>query len=310
MQPMNLDDVAVFLRVVELGSLSAAARERDAPVSQVSRALARLESLAQARLLHRTTHSLALTEAGTALVEHGRAMLSSLDALHGELDTTAQRIRGTVHIGASPAMANFFIVPELPLLAQRHPELQVAMHVDDRYVDMAKQGLDVAIRTGALSSDNLVARRIGSHGRRLFAAPSYLARHGTPQSLADLAAHRLIVNSSIPAFNRWLFRVNGEPVVYQPKGFYRTSSSGVMLQMAIHGMGIVRANTAICDAMLRAGQLVRVLDALVEDELVPVNAVILAERHRAPKVRAVVEFFSERFAAAGMAASARLVNLP
>jgi DNA-binding transcriptional LysR family regulator len=297
---MDLDDVALFARVAELGSLSAVARERDAPVSQVSRAVSRLEAQHQVRLLHRSTHGLSLTEPGLALLEHGKKMLLNLADLEAEFATHHGALEGTVHVGVSPAMANYVIVPSLHALAQLHPQLSIELHVDDRAIDIARQGIDFAIRTGPLGSDNLVARVIGQHGRRLYATPGYLQQHGTPRTVADLDKHRLITNSVIPVFNRWTFSIDGRSVELQPRGHYRASSSGVMMRMALEGLGIMRGNTAICDPLVRSGQLVYVLNDMVTSPVVPINAVMLQERHRSAKVRACIDFFAQWLQGHGM----------
>ena len=297
---MDLTDVALFTRVAQLGSLSAVARERDAPVSLVSRAISRLEKLHKVRLLHRSTHGLSLTEPGQALLEHGNKMLQHLADLQVDFASEQGAVEGTVHIGVSPAMAHYVVVPSLHALAERHPHLAVELHVDDRAIDIARQGIDFAIRTGPLGSDNLVARAIGQHGRRIYAAPAYLKRHGTPHSVDDLDQHRLITNSIIPAFNRWQFVVDGQAVQYQPRGHYRASSTGIMMRMALEGLGLVRGNTAICDPLVQSGALVYVLNNLVHSPVVPINAVMLQERHRSPKVRACIDFFAQWLQGHGM----------
>ena len=290
---MDLGDVQTFHRVVELGSLSAAAREQDVPVSHISRAITRLENLHKVRLLHRSTHALSLTEAGQALLDHGKRMLASLADLQADFAANQADISGTVHIGVSPAMAQYVIVPSLGALAAHHPQLSVELHVDDRSVDIARHGLDMTIRTGPLGSDNLVARPIGEHGRRLYAAPAYAQQYGLPQTVDDLQRHKTVTNSVVPTYNRWPFVVNGKPLVITPRGFYRANSTGVIMTMALQGLGIVRANTAICEPLIARGELLRVLDELVQYEAVPINAVMLQERHRAPKVRACIEFFAQ-----------------
>jgi DNA-binding transcriptional LysR family regulator len=297
---MDLTDVALFTRVAELGSLSAVARERDAPVSLVSRAISRLEALHKVRLLHRSTHGLSLTEPGQALLEHGKKMLEHLADLEADFASEQGAVEGTVHIGVSPAMAHYVVVPSLHALALQHPQLSVELHVDDRPIDIARQGIDFAIRTGPLGSDNLVARAIGQHGRRIYAAPAYLKQYGAPRTVAELDAHRLITNSIIPAFNRWQFKVDGELVQYQPRGHYRASSTGIMMRMALEGLGIVRGNTAICDPLVHSGALVYVLNDVVDSPVVPINAVMLQERHRSPKVRACIDFFAQWLQGHGM----------
>ncbi len=295
---MDLDDLHTFIRVTELGSLSSAARERDVPVSQISRALARLEALHKVRLLHRSTHSLSLTEAGQSLLEHGKRMLANYAQFEADVGTGAQ-ITGMVNLAASPAMAQYLIVPSLPALAKQHPHLSIELHVDDRMMDMAQLGIDLAIRTGDPGSDTLVARKIGEHGRRLYATPDYIAAHGMPRTLSDLEQHALITNSAQPILNRWPFKIDGQRVIHIARGNYRSNSSGTVMAMALAGIGIVRSNTAICEPMVACGQLVRVMDDLVECVTVPIQAVMLQERHRAPKIRACIDFFAQWLASSG-----------
>jgi DNA-binding transcriptional LysR family regulator len=282
-QQVNLQDLHLFMRIAELGSLSEAAREAEVSVSQVSRALARLETQHRVRLLHRNTHSLSLTEAGQLLVEHGKRMLDSYAQFGADVSGSAE-LSGMIKIAVSPA--------SLPELAKLHPALGVELHTDDRVVDMAQLGIDLAIRTGDPGSDNLVARKIGELGRRLYASPAYIAERGMPQSLEDLAQHRLITSSGHPGLNRWPFVIAGQPVNYVARGHYRVNSSDAVMPMVLAGLGIVRLNTTICEPMVVRGQLVRVLDDLVDCQTVPINAVMLQDRHRAPKIRACIEFFA------------------
>jgi DNA-binding transcriptional LysR family regulator len=289
---MDLTDLHAFIRVVEQGSLSGAARERDVPVSQISRALARLEALHKVRLLHRSTHALSLTEAGQSLLEHGRRMLESYAQFEEDVADAAQ-VSGTVTLGVSPAMAQYVVVPSLSALARKHPQLAIELHADDRMVDMAQKGIDLAIRTGDPGSDVLVARKIGEHGRRLYATPGYIAAHGMPQTLHELEQHKLITNSAQPILNRWPFRFDNKQVTHIARGDYRANSSDTVMAMALAGLGIVRSNTAICEPMVARGQLVRVMDEWVECQVVPIQAVMLQERHRAPKIRACIDFFAQ-----------------
>lgn len=289
---MDLSDLQLFIRVAEMGSLSGVARERDLPVSQVSRSLARLETLHKLRLLHRSTHALSLTEAGQALLEHGKRILEAYAQFEADV-SAGTLLAGSVRVACSPAMAQYVIVPSLPALAQLHPQLSIELHSDDRMIDMAQLGIDLAIRTGDPGSENLVARKIGEHGRRLYATPGYIATHGMPCSLEDLTRHRLITNSAQPILNRWPFVIRAQRITHLARGFYRANSSDSVMAMALAGLGIVRSNTAICEPMVARGQLVRVMDSLVACQTVPIHAVMLQEYHRAPKIRACIDFFSK-----------------
>jgi len=183
---LQLDDVALFVRTVELGTLSAAARERHAPVSQVTRALARLETACGVRLLHRSTHGLSLTDEGKTFLAHGRRLLETSADLHSELSGKTGGPAGWVRVSVSAVLAQAVIAPSLDALYRRHPQLHLDIAADDRMADMARDGIDLAIRTGTPNSDTLVARQIGVLTRSLYASPAYLQRHGLPRHPDDL----------------------------------------------------------------------------------------------------------------------------
>ncbi|MGE0351371.1 LysR family transcriptional regulator [Hydrogenophaga sp.] len=292
---LDLDDAALFLRVAELGSLSAAARERHAPVSQVSRALVRLEERCGARLMHRSTHGLSLTDEGDTFAAHARRLLDTRDELAAAFQHKRAGPSGWVRVSVSPVLAQTAIVPSLPSLYEAYPHLQVDVLADDRISDMARDGVDIAIRTGAITGDNLVARQIAEHGRRLCAAPAYLARFGTPQHPDELAAHRLIANSASPVLNRWPWseragQRKGE--AYLVQGHTRSDNSVVLLELALRGVGIARVNDLLSQPHIARGDLVPVLDDWFDRSRIPIYAVMLQERHRLPKLRACIEHWA------------------
>lgn len=292
MAALSLDDFALFARVAELRNLSAVARERDVPPSQVSRALARIERLCGTRLVHRSTHGLSLSDEGESLAAHGAQLLSVAQALEGALDERRADPSGLVRLATSPVLA-LHLLPALAPLLERHPRLRVEIAADDRLVDMAREGIDVAIRTGEPQQDGLVARPIGEHSRALFAAPAYLAQHGTPQHPDDLAQHRLIANSANPLLNRWPFRSAGRAAddVQEMKvaGTLRSDNTAILLAMVLAGLGIARLNRVIVAPHVAAGRLLPVLQDHVVVQTSPIYAVMLPDRQRLPKVRACVD---------------------
>lgn len=292
---LDLDEAALFLRVAELGSLSAAARERNAPVSQVSRTLARLESRWGVRLMHRTTHGLSLTDEGDTFAAHARRLVDTRDELAAALHIKRGGPSGWVRLAVSPALAEAVIAPSLPSLYDQYPQVQVEVMADDRLHDMARDGVDVAIRTGSPAGDNLVARPMAEHGRRLFASPAYLQRFGTPQHPDDLARHRLITSSASPLLNRWPWSEQaGQPrgSAYQARGHTRSDNTSLTLALVLQGVGIARLNDVVSRRYLAAGALVAVLDEWFDRSRVPIYAVMLPERHRLPKIRACIEHWS------------------
>jgi DNA-binding transcriptional LysR family regulator len=295
---LTLDDFALFARVAELLNLSAVARERDVPPSQVSRALARIERACGARLVHRSTHGLSLTDEGEHVALHGARLLEAAELLNADLDERRGDPSGLVRIATSPAMASL-LLPGLGPLLDRHPRLRLEVAADDRLVDMARDGVDIAIRTGAPAADGLVARPIGVHGRGLFASPAYLARHGTPAHPDDLPAHRLIANSAAPVLNRWRYHVDGEPRELKVAGTLRTDNTAVVLAMAVAGLGIARLNETIAAPIVAEGRLAAVLAQFNDPGRNPIYAVMLPDRQRLPKVRVCVDHFARWFATCG-----------
>jgi len=295
MRHLDFDDMHLFARVAELGTLSAVAREREVPVSQVSRTLARIEKACGARLIHRSTHGLAPTAEGETFLQYCRRMMGTLDELEGEFAQQTQQASGWVRVAASTVMAEYLLLPSLASLHQRHPRLCVEFQVEDRLVDMAHDGIDIAIRTGVPPTDTVVARQIGALGRRLYATPNYLQAHGTPRHPDELRRHKLITNSAVPMLNRWPFLSKGQSSTIAAEACWRSDSTGITTKLALHGLGISRMATLVAEPLVRQGLLVPVLADFVDDQPSPVYAVTLTSRHRLPKIRACIDHWTEWF---------------
>ncbi len=299
---LELDDVALFVRVVELGSLSAAARERDAPVSQVTRALVRLEGACGVRLLNRSTHGLSLTDEGDTFLAHARRLLDTTAELASDLTGKLAGPSGWVRISTSPLLAQMIIAPGLGGLYERHPQLHLDIAADDRIADMAREGIDIAIRTGAPVSETVVARQIGDYARTLYAAPAYLARFGTPRHPDDLQHHRLLANSASPTLNRWPLAAatrGGKTPELLVQGHTRTDNSAVMMSLVQQGVGIARLMDLLARPLVRSGELVPLLEDHLASPRVPIFAVMPQQRQRLPKIRACIDYWAEWLA--GMA---------
>ena len=298
MRDLSFDDLHLFVRVAELGTLSAVARERDVPVSQISRSLTRIEKACGARLIHRSTHGLAPTAEGLTFLQYCRRLTGTLDELEGEFASQSRQAGGWVRVAASTVVAEYLLIPGFQSLHDKHPKLNIDLQVEDRLVDMAHDGIDIAIRTGTPPSDTVVARQLGVLGRRLYATPGYLQTHGTPEHPDDLHRHRLITNSAVTLLNRWPFVVKGEPVVVMAEGQWCSGSTGITAQLALHGLGISRFATVVAEPLVRRGLLVPVLAGFVDEQPSPIYAVTLTARHRLPKIRACIEHWAESFTGA------------
>lgn len=290
---LRLDDIALFVRIAELGTLSAAARERDIPVSQVTRSLARLEAHCSACLMHRSTHGLSLTDEGDTMLAYGRRLLETAGELEGALTGRVSGPSGWVRVSVSLVVAETVIAPSLPGLYERHPQLHVDLTADDRVVDLARDGIDIAIRTGELDNDNLVARRLGHFGRTVVASPGYLERFGMPKTVAELDRHRLITFTANPQMNRWPLIGNGKAGVFQARGHARSDNITLTLALVRQGAGIARVMDLLALPLIRRGELVELLQDQIDPQSVPIHALVLPERHRLPKVRACIDHWAE-----------------
>lgn len=295
--PLQLDDLALFARIAELGTLSAAARERNLPVSQLSRSLARLESACGVRLLHRSTHGLSLTDEGDTLLAYGRRLLDTHAELTAELSHKIAGPSGWVRVSVSVVVAQAVIVPSLASLHQRYPQLHVDLCGDDRLVDMARDGIDIAIRTGELTRDTIVARPLGRFDRTLVASPAYLERFGVPQTVADLDRHRLIAHSTGPHMNRWPLRNGGKNASYLVRPYTRSDNAALILALIREGVAIGRVMDIVAEPFIRRGELVPLLQTEFDPQQVPIHAVVLQERHRLPKIRACIDHWAAWLAA-------------
>jgi DNA-binding transcriptional LysR family regulator len=296
MRELQFDDMHLFSRVAELGTLSAVARERDVPVSQISRSLARIEKACGARLVHRSTHALSLTAEGETFRDYCRRLIGTLDELEGEFAGKSGEVSGVVRVAASTVVAQHQLVPSLPALAEKYPRLIVDLDVGDRTLDLAREGIDIAIRTMGQLPDTMIARQIGTLGRGLYASPTYVKEAGLPATPDELRGHRLITNTNVAMLNQWPFIVKGRPQVFQAEGHWRTNDTNMGATMVLQGLGIGRLATLVGDPLVKRKLLVPVLQKFVDTGPVAVYAITAPGRHRLPKIKACIDYWAEWFA--------------
>ncbi|MFN7153309.1 MAG: LysR family transcriptional regulator [Acidovorax sp.] len=296
MRDLRFEDMHLFVRVADLGSLSAVARERDVPVSQVSRTLARIEKASGARLIHRSTHGLTPTAEGQTFLDYCRRITSTLDDLEGEFAGHSGQPSGWVRVASSTVVAEHLLIPSFESLQQHHPLLRVELLVDDRMADMARDGIDIAIRTGPPLTDTVVARPLGTLARGLYATPAYLQAHGRPQHPDELHQHRLITNSAVTLLNHWPFIIDGAPHTVVADGHWRSGNTATTARLALQGLGIARLATLVGDPLVRQGLLEPVLAPWVDPQPGPIHAITLTRRHRLPKIQACIDHWAQWFA--------------
>jgi DNA-binding transcriptional LysR family regulator len=287
-----------FVRVVEAGSFVRAAERMGVSTSSLSRLLAELEAHLGARLLQRTTRRLSLTESGQAYYERCVALLADLAEADAVAGQASGAVRGTLRLTCSHSMAEQRVAPAIARFAAVHPQVRFELEVSDRIVDLVDEGFDLAVRVGAVGSERLVARRLGAMRLVLAAAPVYLARRGTPQSPAELAAHDLLAYTYSSSPRLWRLTDPGGSVHdVRVAGTLSANSGDALRAAAVEGLGIVNEPDFMLAGALARGALVRLLpefDAGGGD----VWAVYPSRRHLSLKVRRFVDHLAAEFEAA------------
>lgn len=291
---LDIKDMLVFAQVVKARSFSLAAQRMGVSKSRVSKAVARLEAALGVRLLHRSTRRLGLTEVGEAYFEHCDRILEEL----AQADNTIHRLhrapRGTLRIATSVAFGTLHVAPALPGFMAQYPEIGVDMTISDRLADLVEEGYDLALRITPAPGENLVARRLAPIHRKICASPAYLARHGTPQTPAELRRHNCLDYTHIAARGAW--RLNGpDGEIEAPvDGSLRINDDEALSQAVVGGLGLALLPTFIVGRELQAGRLVEVLPGYVPLERF-LYAVHLPNRHLPPKVRVFIDYLQQRF---------------
>ena len=292
----RLTDIALFLKVLDSGSISAAARNLDMSVAVASKRLQRLEQELGVRLLHRTTRHVHATEEGTTLAAEGRTLVEDLESLTSGLRRGGTEVTGTLRITASPTFGQLYISPRIPEFLSLHPKVKLSIHFSDEVIDLVSAGFDMAIRIGSLEDSRLVARQLATNQRVLCAAPAYLKKHGRPATPADLEHHQCLVQVGAqgkPAI--WRLKSPGGREVNALTNCYLESNLGDALRdAALAGLGIALHSTwHVCED-LRAGRLEIVLpDYPVADT--GIYAVMPQRRLMPLRVRAFTDFLATWF---------------
>jgi DNA-binding transcriptional LysR family regulator len=291
----NLTDIAIFVKVVELSSFTAAAEALESSQPVVSKAVTRLEEKLGARLLNRTTRRLSLTEAGSELYRRSVRALQEIENAEIEVARFQTEPRGTLRVAAPMSFSILHLGPVIQTFLDRFPGVTVELNMDDRQVDLIEEGYDVAIRIGQLQDSNLVARKITPCRQVMCASSAYLAKRGTPERPEDLLEHNCIVYSFLLTPREWrLVGADGETHAVPVNGTLHSNNGLVNRAAAIAGTGIVLLPTFYIGDEVRSGVLKPVLCNFRPTELA-VYAVYPERRNLTPKVRAFVDFLAATF---------------
>jgi DNA-binding transcriptional LysR family regulator len=292
----RLKGLEVFAKVANCGSLSAAARSMGLSQTMVTKHLAAVESRLGAKLFHRTTRRLSITEAGRSYLEASERILADIEAADAAIAADRVEARGLLRLNAPVVFGTRQIAPLLAEFAQRYPRVTVELGLNDRLVDLAEEGWDLAIRIGNLRDSSLVARRIAPCRTVVCAAPAYLKARGTPRKVDDLLAHNCLgYTLSQSGAGRWTFGRQAELSI-QITGDLRANNGDALRSAAVAGQGIIYQPTFIVADDLREGKLTALVLDHPTSELLGVHAVYLPDRHAPAKVRAFIDFIATRFA--------------
>lgn len=289
----RFEAMQVFCKVVEIGSFAGAAERLDMSTSAVSRQVAQLEALLNARLLNRTTRRISLTENGRAYYERCLQLLADLEETEEMVGTHTSSPRGTLRLTAPISFGASHLAPALGAYAKLYPGMKFDVMLADRAVDLIEDGLDLAIRVGYLGSQNLVARQIGSTRILLCASPAYLAARGTPETPEDLAGHDCLTYAYASNSNQWGFEhaLEGTRQI-RVSGSIHANNGSLLGELAAAGLGITHAPDFILGPLVAQGRLVRILPDW-QTRTLPISAVYPSRKHLSAKVRSFVSFMED-----------------
>lgn len=284
-------EMEVFVRVVQDGGFSAAARSLDLTPSAVSKLIARLEQRLGARLLTRTTRALRLTEEGEAYHRAARRVLQALN--EADLAVAAGAVRGRLRINASVPFGRMFVAPALPAFLARYPDTSVDLSLSDDIVNLLANQTDIAIRVGNLPDSALMARKLGQSRRVLVAAPAYLQRMGAPETPSDLQRHNCIGFNFRPSRAGWPFRDGQRDFEQLVSGNALVNNGDTARQIALDGLGIARLGRFHVADDIAAGRLVTLLEAFDPGDLELIHAIYVGGGEVPGRVRAFIAHMAE-----------------
>ena len=255
----RLQAMTTFVRVVENGSFSGAAKQLNVGQPAVSKTIAQLEVRLQVRLLLRSTHGLTPTEAGQRFYERARRAIEEANEAELEARGAGASLSGRLRVSAATTFARLHVVPHLPAFLKANPDLEIDVILDDRVIDLVAEGVDMALRMGELPDSAAVARKLASSRRSVIATPAYLERFGIPQSPAELGSHQALIYSQ--ASSGWTFKRGSAETSVSVHGRVRVSAAEGLRAAVLADMGLTIASDWMFSPELESGAVRRVLEA-------------------------------------------------
>lgn len=290
-------EMQAFLRVVETGSFSEAARQMRMTPSTLSKLIARIETRLGARLLERSTRRLSLTAEGWVYYERSQSLLAGIEDLERDLTKGAASVGGTLRVSASVGFGMVAIEPLLPAFWAEFPNVIVDLSLSDEMVDLYLDRTDIAFRVGSLASSSLTALKLGIAPRKIVASPDYLARYGTPQTASDLAQHRCLGFNFRRSAPVWPLQQGGRIVDRSVTGPLLANNGETVRRMALAGMGLARMGEFHIRQDLRAGTLVEVMAEAIQGDTEDIHALFFGGERLPHRVRVFLDFMAPRLRA-------------
>lgn len=295
----QIQAMRVFVRVIEAGNFSRAADSLGMPKGSVTKQIQALESRVQTKLLNRTTRRVTVTPDGAAYFERAARLLNDFDELEGSMANAQAAPRGRLRIDVGTSMASLLIIPELDSFYAAYPDIQLELGASDRAVDLIGDNVDVVIRSGPITDQSLVARRIGTLPFVTVASRGYVQRYGMPQHPHDLqrGGHHVLNFFSSSARQHYPldFTQAGERIEIREPYRLAVNDSNAHTRAALGGFGVTQMVSLVAEPYLQSGELVQLLPDWTMDAL-PVHVVYPPNRHLSAKVRAFVDWTSALFA--------------
>src|SRR3974390_1146034 len=288
----RIDAMQAFVAVADLRGFAPAARKLGLSASGVTRLIAALEDRLRARLLQRTTRSVALTDAGARYLERARQILADVEEAEGAAEGEHSLPRGRLVVSAPVGFGRLHVAPVMSQYLKRHPEVAAELRLSDLMINLVEEGVDVAVRIGHLADSSLVARHVGEMRRIVVASPGYLKAHGEPRSPEAIASHQTIQFSAMSPQADWRFVRNGEEVRVAPVARLSTNSSDAAIQHAAEDGGLTRVLAYQAAEAIKVGALKIVL-AKFEQPPLPIHIVYPTSRLLSAKVRTFIDLVIE-----------------
>lgn len=291
----RLDSLALFIRIVEKRGVAAAGRDFGLSAATASDRLAGLEAYYGATLLNRTTRSISLTDAGRLVLERARTLVAEAEDLEAQIKLGIEQLSGTIRLSAPIDLGESRIVPLIDEFMDLHPEIAVELVLSDGYVDIVGQGLDLAIRFGALKDSSLMVKKLGDNRRVICAAPSYITLHDRPRHPDDLVKHNCLIMQFGQTVDReWSFRIGKQICAISVSGNRIANSGAQVKRWCLAGRGIALKSIWDVRDNLQDGSLVELLKDFAPPSESALQILFPRAAYPIRRVRAFIDFLAER----------------